>query len=95
MYWHSDKVAHLMSMFLLTSISLFALPSVREYWVFLGAVVAAGAIEFMQIFGPRSADFADFFWSAAGTFVVAMVYYSSLFRSRSSKKYGRDAKHNQ
>lgn len=77
---HSDKVAHFLAMVLLTSISAIAFPRLPTSAILLFMMVVAGAIELIQIAGPRSADWFDFISSCAGILAFATVYYMRILR---------------
>lgn len=81
----SDKVAHFMAMFLLTTMSALALPTLSSSMLFLGMILVAGLIEVAQIIGPRSADWFDFLWSCAGILVFAIVFYMPSIQDRLRK----------
>ncbi|MEL7096318.1 MAG: hypothetical protein AAGK70_12840 [Pseudomonadota bacterium] len=80
LYYHLDKVSHLISMFGLTLLCLLALPTLRAPTIFLTMILLAALIEFAQLFSHRSADMIDFLSGVAGTACVAIAYYCEKLR---------------
>lgn len=75
-----DKVLHFVGMFLFTLGAMYALPAAPVKVIWTSMIGLAGAVELVQIAGPRSADWADFCFSAAGVLTVALAYYGPRVR---------------
>lgn len=85
-YQHADKVGHFTSIFLLSSVSLMAFPTISAWRLFIAAAVVAALVEIVQLFNAREADLLDFIISVAGIGVVAIIYAHARERGRLAKE---------
>lgn len=82
MITYSDKVAHFLAMFVLTTVSALALPAISPNILFTAMLSVAGIIELAQIAGPRSPDWIDFLCSCAGVVSFAVAFYMPKIQNK-------------
>lgn len=82
-FWRSaDKILHIAAALTLSISSLVALPRIHAAPIYLGLIAIIGAVELIQMVGPRSADLLDFFMGAFGVSIVALTHLIVVYRSR-------------
>ena len=88
-YEHPDKALHFIGMFFITFVALIAVPKAPTIWIWVSAIGLAGAVELIQISGPRSADWMDFLCSAAGVLTIMVAYYCPKLRAHFANYTGK------
>jgi len=74
----TDKEAHAIAFYTLTTLGLMAMPSVRKWDIALGCLAIGGAIEIVQAFIGRDGDIFDWLVDGVG---VTMAVVPMLFEN--------------
>ena len=78
----SDKVNHIAGTYVLTLLSLAAVPKLRPLWAAAMIILAGGAIELAQEQFGREASLGDFLANAAGVLLAVIPLWLARLRDR-------------